>query len=152
MEVYIHNHVTFPACTNLPNVAIQQNMPGCACFLPNDLCTRLGYLGRLHVMADSEDTSDEEDMHGSQLHITCRSIRNWDQNGININILFTSWSRIFSNDKHQGINDTKEAHKPFCPLNYCNFKWSRASKGWWSDQVQILPIKDLDSSHKRFRR
>ena len=33
-------------------------------FLPNDLCTRLGYLGRLHAMADSdsEDTNDEEDV------------------------------------------------------------------------------------------
>ena len=39
-------------------------MSGCACFHPNDLCTRLGYLGlRLHAMADSdtEDTSDKED-------------------------------------------------------------------------------------------
>ena len=50
-----------PSCmyTNLCNVAVQQKMPGCKClFLPNDLCTGLGYLGRLNALvdSDSEDT------------------------------------------------------------------------------------------------
>ena len=69
MEVYIHSHVIFPAYIYLRNVAIQQNLQG-ASFLQNDLCTRLGYLGRLHAMADSEDTSDEEEMYYGQ-SVTC---------------------------------------------------------------------------------
>ena len=139
------NHCMY---TNLCNAAIQRKLSGCTClFLTNNLCTWPSRVfgkgkctGRVTVKIP---VMGKTYTRGSQLHVTCRSIRNWDQNGIKQSTSFLrvdQGSRWPPNSKNQGIIDTKEAHAqlPFCLVNQV-IKSSR--RGQSNDQLQILPIK-----------
>ena len=137
--------------TNICNVATQQRL---YLFLSDDLCTRVEYLGRLNALADSQlwryQWWGRHITWGSWLHITFKS---WFAVKIEmdqaINILLKSWLRVKMRQKSMTL---KRHIYHFVLWTTVNQLIKGFRRGQSNDQVQMLLIKYLDSSHKRSRR
>jgi len=100
--------------------------------------------------------SDASKTRGSHTHVACRSVCDWDQNGIKRSTsllgadqgIKINSERLTSTDQCT-FSDTKEVWLHFCP-------WNQAIKSLGteqsSDQGRFSPIKILDPGHKHFYR